>query len=284
MSSQRGHEMRKYLIAISILVVLLVVGVILYTTLDSIKRINEETETEKERIVLSLVDYFSTSLRETSVTGSDPQLMEELFNPEFVDTSDISSQLRLLQLVTEIQRAQFAADYMTYVSGGMILSSSVKEGLDITDLPTEAPDEGYEILSELGGREGTFISVYEQSDLSPIAEDEFVNLVVDRTEEFDALEDFFAGEKSNLIKRQIVIGVVAVVIALLLTTLGVYFLTRRYITGPIEELSDASHRIMEGTFDGEVEIVEESDYADLQRLLQSGKVLMDKMGENPDET
>ena len=279
MSTRRGHEMRKYLVAISVLVILLIVGVILYTTLDSIKRINEEMETEKERVVLSLVDYFSTSLKETSVTGSDPQLMEELFNPEFLNNADISSQLKLLQLVTEIQRAQFAADYMTYVSGGMVLSSSVKEGLDITDFPTEAVDEGYEILSEFGGREGTFISVYEQSDLSPIAEDEFVNLVVDRTEEFNALEDFFAAEKSNLVNRQIVIGIIAVVIALLLTTLGVYLLTRRYITGPIEGLSDTSHRIMEGTFDGDVEVVEDSDYADIQRLLQSGKVLMDKMGE-----
>ncbi len=279
MSAQRGHEMRKYLMAISVLVILLIVGVILYTTLDSIRRINKEMETEKERVVLSLVDYFSTSLRETAVTGSDPQLMEELFNPELVDSTDIASQLKLLQYVTEIQRAQFAADYMTYVSGGMVLASSAKEGLDVTDFPTEAPDKGYEILSEFGGREGTFVSVYEQSDLSPIAEDEFVNLVVDRTEEFNAIEDFFASEKSNMITRQIVIGIIAVAIALLLTTLGVYFLTDRYITGPIKELADASHRIMEGSFEGEVEVVEDSDYADLQRLLQSGKVLMDKMGE-----
>jgi len=28
-----------------------------------------------------------------------------------------------------------------------------------------------------------------------------------------------------------------------------------------------------------VKVVEESDYADIQRLLQSGKVLMDKMGD-----
>ncbi|MBN2027586.1 MAG: hypothetical protein JW854_12580 [Actinobacteria bacterium] len=279
MSMRRGHEMRKYLVSLSVLVMLLIAGVILYTTIDSVQRINKEMETEKDRVVLSLVDYFSTSLKETSVAGSDPQLMEELFNPELTDNTDISGQLKLLQYVTEIQRAQFAADYMTYVAGGMVLSSSVEEGLDFTDFPTEAPDKGYEILSELGGREGTFISVYEQSDLSPIAEDEFVNLVVDRTEEFNALEDFFASEKSNLIKRQIVIGIVAVAIALLLTTLGVYLLTRRYITGPIEELSDASHRIMEGTFQGDVEVVEDSDYADIQRLLQSGKVLMDKMGE-----
>ena len=40
---------------------------------------------------------------------------------------------------------------------------------------------------------------------------------------------------------------------------------------------------MDGTFEGEVEVVEESDYVDIQRLLQSGKVLMEKMEEVGDE-
>ena len=54
---------------------------------------------------------------------------------------------------------------------------------------------------------------------------------------------------------------------------------RRYITGPIEELAATSHQIMEGTFEGEVKVAEDSDYVDIQRLLQSGKVLMEKMDE-----
>jgi hypothetical protein len=185
----------------------------------------------------------------------------------------------MLQFLTEIQRAQFAADYMTYVSNGVVLSSSTKEGLEITEFPTEMPGEEYEVIDELGGKQGTFIVVFQSTELSPLAEDEFVSIAVDRTEQFEVMKDFYAGEKSDLITRQIIIGIVAVVIAALLTTLGVYLLTRRYITAPIEKLAADSHSIIEGSFQGQVEVVEESDYADIQRLLQSGKVLMEKMEE-----
>jgi len=279
MSARRGHEMRKFLIAISVLVVLLIVMVIVFTSVDSIERINREMEKEEERVTLQLVDYMKTSLNEVAATGSDTELMEGILNPEFMISTDIKDQLRMLQFLTEIQRAQFAADYMTFVSNGMVLSSSTKEGLEITEFPTEMPAEEYEVIEELGGRQGTFIVVFQGTELSPLAEDEFVSVAVDRTEQFEVMEDFYAGEKSDLITRQIIIGLVAVAIAALLTTLGVYFLTRRYITAPIEKLAADSHSIMEGSFQGQVEVVEESDYADIQRLLQSGKVLMEKMEE-----
>lgn len=279
MSAGRGHEMRKFLVTTSLLVILLIAAVILYTILEGVNRVDREMETEKDRVVLSLVDFFNASLEEISVAGSNPRLMEELFNPALAKSSDIVDQIKLLQYITEIQRAQYTADYMTYVSGGMLLAASVKPGLDISDFPTEMVDGGYEIVAELGGREGTFISVFHETEISPLTKDEFINVAIDRTEEFDAIEGFFAAEKTRLIKRQIVAGVVAAAISLLITVLGVYLLTRRYITGPIEKLADASHRIMDGTFDEEVEVVEDSDYADIQRLLQSGKVLMEKMGE-----
>jgi predicted Holliday junction resolvase-like endonuclease len=271
--------MRKFLIAVSALVVLLIIAVIVYTTIDSIQRIDREMEKEDERVTLQLVDYMKTSLNEVAATGSNRELMEGILNPEFLSSTDVEDQLRMLRFLTEIQRAQFAADYMAYVSNGMVLSSSTKEGLEIEEFPTEMPAEEYEVIEELGGRQGTFIAVFQPTDLSPLAEDEFVSIAVDRTEQFEEMRDFYADEKSDLVTRQVIIGIVAVAVAALLTTLGVYFLNRRYITAPIEKLASDSHRIMEGTFEGQVEVVEKSDYADIQRLLQSGQVLMEKMGE-----
>ena len=124
MSAQRGHEMRKFLIAISALVVMLVIAVIIYTTLDSIGRINREMEKEEERVALQLVDYIKISLNEVAATASNPELMEGILNPELMASTDMGDQLRMLQFLTDIQRAQFAADYMTYVSSGIVLSSS----------------------------------------------------------------------------------------------------------------------------------------------------------------
>lgn len=278
MSAGRGHEMRKYLISVSILVVLIIVALVAYNTVVSIQRIDDDMETEKQRVVEQLVDYFNTTMEKVVAVSGGGQEMEEIFNPALTESNDPAAQLKLLQALADIQRATYAADYLVYVSGGMVLVSSVEEGLDIDDFPTRMAEGDYEILDELGGREGTFISVYSEAELSPL-QDEFVNFAVDRTEQMQAIDDFYSDKRSDLITRQVVVGVVAVAIALLLTTLGVYFLTRRYITGPIEELAEASHRMMEGTFEGEVEIVEESDYADIQRLLKSGKVLIDRMSD-----
>lgn len=278
MSAGRGHEMRKYLISVSILVVFIIVALVAYNTVVSIQRIDDDMETEKQRVVEQLVDYFNTTMEKVVAVSGGGQEMEEIFNPALTESDDPAAQLKLLQALADIQRATYAADYLVYVSGGMVLVSSVEEGLDIDDFPTRMAEGDYEILDELGGREGTFISVYSEAELSPL-QDEFVNFAVDRTEQMQAIDDFYSDKRSDLITRQVVVGVVAVAIALLLTTLGVYFLTRRYITGPIEELAEASHRMMEGTFEGEVEIVEESDYADIQRLLKSGKVLIDRMSD-----
>lgn len=103
--------------------------------------------------------------------------------------------------------------------------------------------------------------------------------MVDRSEQIQAIDAKYEDEKSDLITRQIIIGVIAIIAVLFITLVVVRMLTRRYITGPIEELAEDSHRIMESTFEGEVKVVEESDYADIQRLLQNGKVLMEKMEE-----
>jgi hypothetical protein len=97
MSARRGHEMRKFLIAISVLVVLLIVIVIVFTSLDSIERINREMEKEEERVTLQLVDYMKTSLNEVAATGSDQELMEGILNPELMASTDVRDQLRMLQ-------------------------------------------------------------------------------------------------------------------------------------------------------------------------------------------
>jgi ethanolamine utilization protein EutA (predicted chaperonin) len=269
--------MRKYLIAITVLVTLLILAMTVYTTLDSVRRIDKELEMERERVTMQLVDYINTSLAEVAVTGTT-EFMEGIINPELFNSANPADQLRILQFVMDMLRAQYSGDYLAFISDGVVLIESVKEGLDIPDLPSEMPEEGYEVLSELGGRKGTFISVFHIMELSPLR-GTYVDLVVDRTEEFNAMEDFYSQEKSSLVTRQIVTGIIALAVALLITTLGVYFLTRRYITAPIATLTKTSHGIMDGTFEGEVEVVEDSDYVDIQRLLQSGKVLMEKMEE-----
>jgi HAMP domain-containing protein/competence protein ComGC len=279
MKTRGKHEMRRFLVLVSVLVVLLVIGVIAFTTWDAVSRINDAAEREKENVVQSQLDFYMESSEASSGLQMDPVITGSL-NPSMMECFGQGDITPMLDFLTAIIRPMYTAEYVTYVYEGDIESSSVDEGVDVSELPTSMPGETdeihYEILDEFSEKEGYFISIDRPFNM-PGMPGAFMNLLIDRTEQIEAIDAVYDADKSDLITRQIIIGIIAIVLALLITTFGVYYLTKRYITGPIEAIADTSHQIMEGTFEGEVEVEEESDYADLQRLLQSGKKLLDKM-------
>jgi hypothetical protein len=279
METRGKHEMRRFLVLVSVLVVLLVIGVIAFTTWDSVSRINDAAEREKGNVVQSQLDFYMESSEASSSLQMDPVIVASL-NPSMMECFGQGDITPMLDFLTAIIRPMYTAEYVIYVYEGDVESSSVDEDISVSELPTSMPGEAdeihYEILDEFSGEEGYFISIYRPFNM-PGMQGAFMNFLIDRTEEIEAIDAVYDEERSDLITRQIIIGIIAIVIALLITTFGVYYLTKRYITGPIEAIADTSHQIMEGTYEGEVEVDEESDYADLQRLLQSGKRILDKM-------
>jgi HAMP domain-containing protein len=186
-------------------------------------------------------------------------------------------------------RPLYSAEYGVAVIGGEISGYAVKEGLtgfDVErDAPRSMPDPSLDevqsqVLDSFAGREGYFLSVYSPLNM-PGMKGAFFNFVIDRTEQVKALDKTYSDERSKLILQQVVVGLVAIAVALAITLLGVRLLARRFITGPIEEMARISHDIMEGSFEGEIAVEERSDFADLQRLLKSGKMLVDRMCEEP---
>lgn len=81
MKEHSGHEMRKFLLFVSLLVVVLIVVVILYTTFDSISRINQEAEREKEGVVGALVSYLAESAEASAGLARDP-VISRVFSEE----------------------------------------------------------------------------------------------------------------------------------------------------------------------------------------------------------
>lgn len=280
MKTRGGHEMMRFLVYVTILVVLLVAVVILFTTLDAINRINDSAEREKNNVIDQLVDYLASSAEASAEIGMDP-VASRYFSEELTSSFMQLNMAPVAEFLTAITRPLYGAEYVVFVIDGEVLGSTVEKNLDFDEFPTELPEEGdegeevqYEILEEFAGEEGFFLSFYRSFTMPGV--DGFLNFTLDRSEQIEAIEQAYEDEKSDLITRQVIIGVVAVVVALLLSLLGVRYLARRYITGPIDELASVSHSIMEGTFEGEVQVEEGSDYADIQRLLQSGKVILDR--------
>ena len=98
-------------------------------------------------------------------------------------------------------------------------------------------------------------------------------MISDRMAEITAVHNTFTTERNNLVKRQLIVGAVAVLVAIALALLGVRFLSRRYIAGPINRLLNTARHVMEGGHKDPIVVTPESDYAPLEALLQSGQIL-----------
>lgn len=285
MKVSRAHEMRGFLISITALVILLIVLVVLVNTIFSIRRINQDQERAKQNVKDQLVLVYSDSVNNAPKVSMDPVILAN-FDPTFMQAFSSGDMQRVTDYLMHLLRPLYAAEYGVAVINGKIAGSATDEGLEgYADFPLSIPDPSLdevqsEELTSFNGEEGYFISIYSPLTM-PGIENGFFNFVIDRTAQIKALEKTYSDEKTSLIVQQVVIGLVAIAIALILSLIGVRVLTRRFITGPIEQMTAASHEIMEGTFKGEVVVDEESDFADLQRLLQSGKMLVDRMCEEP---
>lgn len=104
-----------------------------------------------------------------------------------------------------------------------------------------------------------------------------VNMIVDRTQEMQEVEDYFVSQRNDLILRMSIASVIAIILTLLITTFGLRYFTGKYVTDPIDRLNRMAEEIAGGTFAGEVEADEGSAYAALQGLLRSGQLILRRM-------
>jgi methyl-accepting chemotaxis protein len=86
--------------------------------------------------------------------------------------------------------------------------------------------------------------------------------------EVGEMRDFYESERKAVSARYIPTVAVSLVALVLLSLLVLGFLLRRNITRPVEELSEAAGRVMQGDLDVEIAVREGEDLAGLQRAFR----------------
>jgi nitrogen fixation/metabolism regulation signal transduction histidine kinase len=115
-------------------------------------------------------------------------------------------------------------------------------------------------------------------DLRTYGFDEFyLNMIIDRTAEMQEIEAYFVTQRSDLITRMSIVAGVAILLILLISTLGLRYFTDKYVMQPVNELNHMAEEIADGTYVGDVEVDEESAYAALQGVLRSGQLILRHM-------
>lgn len=278
MKRRTGNEMRRLMLAVSATTLILVMAIIAYFMVDTIVTSNRNIEKNKQLVIEQTAVSLTEISENINTLLSSPATLE-IFNQdlvlEFIKTHDFNL---FNELANKIALGFYPIDYSAVIRGGELVRYDARSGLDIdpSEMPVEPHEGDYEVLHSLGGKEGFYVSAFFPIDLNIVGLDEtlYINMIMDRTREYREIESYFKDQRNDLIVRMSVVSALAVVLSLLLTTLGLRYFTRKYVVDPIEELNRTAEEIAGGTFKGEVEVDENSAYAALQGLLRSGQKVL----------
>jgi len=281
MRRRTGKEMRKLMVALSASTLILVLAIIAYFMVDVILTTNKNIERNKELVIEQSVLALTEIGESISGMAEDPRLTS-MFNQELINEIMSGNWDVFYDFIGDFASRFYPVEYVGVIRDGELVSFKTARGYDLEagEIPAQTPQEDYQVLEKLGDKEGFFISVFCPIDLSLVGLGEFqVNMINDRTDELAEVEGYFKDQRNDLIVRLSIASIIAIILSLLITTLGLRYFTRKYVVRPIEKLNRAAERIADGTYEGEVEVDEDSAYAALQGLLRSGQKVLQRMDE-----
>ena len=279
MTRVTGREMRKLILAVTLMTLVLVLGVIAYFMTDVILTTNSNIEKNKQMVLDKTVVTIKNLEDFTDSIASNPRFLETL-NQELLDQILQGNRDALYELVLQIAAITNPVEYVGVIADGEVVETYVPPGAEVNpdDLPGMPAERDYVVLDSVDGKEGYFVSVFYTIDLSSIGMEEFdVNLIVDRTAEIQEIDDYFVSQRNDLIVRMCIAAGIAVLLTLLVTTIGLRYFTSKYVMEPVERLNRMAEEVADGTYEGDVVVDSGSAYAALQGLLRSGQIILRRM-------
>jgi HAMP domain-containing protein len=280
-----GREMRKLILAITLMTLALVIGVIAYFMIDVILTANNNIEQNKQMVLDKTVMTIKDLGMHTGQISSNAKFLEML-NQDLLSQVLHGEALPLYEMVIQLAAMSNPLEYVGVIVDGEVVTYLTPTGkaIDPSEIPTMPAEGDYVVMDSLAGEEGYFVSVFYSIDLTDYGFGKFhVNMIVDRTQEMQEVEDYFVSQRNDLILRMSIAAGIAILLTLLITTFGLRYFTSKYVTEPIDKLNRTAEEIADGTFEGEVEVDEESAYAALQGLLRSGQLILRKMDKEIDQ-
>jgi nitrogen fixation/metabolism regulation signal transduction histidine kinase len=280
MQRKTGKEMKQLMVAITLSALVLTLAIIAYFMTDAIVTTNKNIESDKQKMVEQSVSTLNDMAKMASMTNFGPDMFS-LFNPEIVQRAVAGDMEFIYQMTANIVSSFYPVDYVGVIKDGEVVAYKSKENapIDVQGMPTEPPQGNYDTLDKLGDREGFFVSVFVPLDLSLLGQKGtvYINVIADRTDQLATIDNYFTNQRSSMIWRLSIAAIIAIILSVLLTTLGLRYFTEKYVVKPIEKLNQTAEAIMDGSFEGEVEYDEGSSFAALQGLLRSGQRVLRKM-------
>lgn len=286
MGNKKAKEMRSLVLSVSASVLILLLAIIAYFMADVIITTNKNIDRNKEMVVEQSTMTLDSVISEITGMSTNAELFN-LVNQGIIQDVLSGNMEPIYPFIVNFVLNLYPVDYIGVIVDGKTIASDDSGGynVDPSEMPVEPTSEDFDVLYELGDKEGFFVSQFYDVSFKNIGSFKpmSANMILDRTEEMATVTRYFEDQRNDLVLRLSIAAGVAVLLCLLLTTFGLRYFTRKYVVKPIEDLNNAAEDIANGTFEGEVQVDEDSAYSALQGLLRSGQKVLQRMDEEMKE-
>jgi len=272
----KGREMTKFLVTGTAMLALLVVGLVTYNTLDATRTLNRSLEKTKEQIVNEAVNTIRINSAGVANLAEIPGIYD-YFNPSFIASYSAGYLQPVYNLIAYLSRPLFNVDAVTVSVNGTQVASSLTSDVRPSDVPPPPAPGEHTVLSHLGTQQGYFVSCAVPIALPGTQVTVLLTMISDRTAEITAAQNTFTAERNNLVNRQLLVDAVAILVSIALALLGVRFLGRRYIAGPINRLLTTARHVMEGGYKNPIIVTPG------ERLRSPGSVTAERADHSPQD-
>ena len=108
-------------------------------------------------------------------------------------------------------------------------------------------------------------------------------LVIDATDQVDALSESYNADKQSMVGKQVLFSVIIFLGLLIISIIIIYFSIRRSLSDPIDAINAAARRVASGEKSADIEPDDKSIFYNLQMLQRSGQVIFRKSQQLDDE-
>ena len=279
----KGKEIVRLMLIAALCCVLMIAAVTVYLVLSS----RQHLENQAEKMEQELTDTIARKL-DTAFNNITTYLKETpavpMSDEAYVIVHDTK---RVIRFFAGCAWAMYDTDYAVEVSeSGEVYTSFTGEGWDMADFPMETvigmdgsdDSYGYVILDSIGGVPGSYIIMARDMLVPTLGEDMRLGLVINATDQVEALSKVYDEDKSDMITRQVAVSIAIFLVLLALSILIIYLTIRRRLSGPIASINANARKIMTGKEADAIEPDEKSIFYNLQLLLKSGSVIFRKSG------
>ena len=129
--------MTKFLVAVTAMLVLLVVGLVTYNTLDATRTLDRSLKKTKEQIVNEAVDTIRINSAGVANLAEIPGIYD-YFNPSFIASYSAGYLQPVYNLIAYLSRPLFNVDAVTVSVNGTQVASSLASDVQPSDVPPPA--------------------------------------------------------------------------------------------------------------------------------------------------